>query len=230
MNRDVLRLPILAVLLFLAAPFLVGCATLGQFGLTAKSEQCNNDHLFSFLPQPLHFHHHGDPDACIKAEEANNASLQAAIADWEARKLRQAADDDSAHKVLAGATIPSAWPVDHPKRRLSSGYGFRGRGVHRGVDITCPKGTPVEATAAGHVIYAGNVSGYGLIVKIEHADGYETWYAHLQSCSRPPGSQVGQNEIIGTAGQTGRATTPHVHYEVRKNGKPVNPAPFLPNE
>jgi murein DD-endopeptidase MepM/ murein hydrolase activator NlpD len=231
MNRYILRLPVLALVLCGMAPFLAGCATLNQFRLSGKAPECKEDHLLSFLPQPLHFHHYGDPDASLKAEQANNASLQAAIADWEARKLKLATkSEEVSEKFLAGATVPSAWPVEHPKRRLSSGFGWRGRGAHRGVDITCPKGTPVEATAAGHVIFAGNVSGYGLIIKIEHEDGYETWYAHLQSCSRGPGSQVGQKEVIGTAGQTGRATTPHVHYEVRRNGKPVNPAPFLPNE
>jgi murein DD-endopeptidase MepM/ murein hydrolase activator NlpD len=128
--------------------------------------------------------------------------------------------------------IPSLWPVEIVTRFVMSPFGWRGsakRGTnHAGADIKVPKGTPVVATADGVVKFSGAMSGYGNIVIIDHGDGYESRYAHLSTRDVQVGAQVQQGEEIGKSGQTGRATCPHVHYEVRENGVPVDPVFFLP--
>jgi murein DD-endopeptidase MepM/ murein hydrolase activator NlpD len=90
-------------------------------------------------------------------------------------------------------------------------------------------GTPVVATADGAVVYAGrNEGGYGRIVKIEHGRGLETWYGHLHAIGVKMGKWVKRGDRIGKLGQSGRTTGPNLHYEVHINGKPVNPAKYLP--
>lgn len=125
------------------------------------------------------------------------------------------------------ATIPSGLPVSgHP---LTSGFGYRvdplhGRSsFHSGVDLAVPAGTPVAATQSGHVSRAGWVGNYGYLVEIAHGDGLHTRYAHLSDVHVGVGDQVDAGDVIGLSGATGRATGPHVHYEVRVDGRPVDP-------
>jgi len=125
---------------------------------------------------------------------------------------------------------PSLWPVEG---RLQSYFGrrqdpFSGEGVvHRGVDITAPVGTPVRASADGVVLHAGLLSGYGRLIVIDHGGGTQTYYAHLSRFSVVPGQEIRQGEVIGAVGMSGRVTAPHLHYEVRRNGNPTNPVPYL---
>lgn len=133
-----------------------------------------------------------------------------------------------------GVYTPSIWPVEHPKRYISSRFGaLRGtrggpRRRHKGIDLVVPHGTPVLAAASGKVVFAGTSRGYGNVVKIDHWNGLATWYAHLDSFSIEQGDDVVCGQEIGKVGRTGYATTAHLHYEVHVDGKPVDPEPYLP--
>lgn len=121
------------------------------------------------------------------------------------------------------------WPIDDPNRYITSTFGRRpdGRG-HAGIDIVVPRGTPVMAADNGIVTFAGESgSGFGRIVKIDHGEGLETWYAHLDTYSVRVGERVARGAVIAKVGATGRATTPHLHYEVHRDGQPINPRPYL---
>ncbi|HEX6545189.1 MAG TPA: M23 family metallopeptidase [Bryobacteraceae bacterium] len=129
-------------------------------------------------------------------------------------------------------SVPSVWPVNG---RLTSGFGarmdpFSGEGAyHTGVDLAVPSGTPVHVTANGIVATAGWVSGYGKLIMVDHGEGLQTYYAHLSRVEVVPGQRVSCGEIIGTAGDTGHSTGPHLHYEVRMGGRAVNPFRYLKN-
>ncbi len=130
--------------------------------------------------------------------------------------------------VLADA--PSLWPIDG---RLASGFGERqdpinGEGAfHTGIDIDAPWGTPVRAAGDGVVVAASQGSGYGREITIDHGHDVTTIYGHLSSFAIVPGEHVTRGQIIGYVGQTGRATGPHLHYEVRVHNVPVNPHKYL---
>ena len=130
--------------------------------------------------------------------------------------------------------IPTIWPVQHPARTVSSGFGPRRDPIagdtrqHNGIDIAVPKGTPVVATAGGVVVHAERHGGYGRMVTIDHGGGLMTRYAHLQSIGVRRGERVAQGKRIGRSGQSGRTTGPHLHYEVHRQGTPVDPRPYLP--
>ncbi|MEC9342313.1 MAG: M23 family metallopeptidase [Pseudomonadota bacterium] len=128
-------------------------------------------------------------------------------------------------------TLPLANPS--PGRHVTSTYGtridpFLGRAaMHSGIDFGAPIGTSVKATAAGTVIDAGRNGGYGNMVEIDHGDGITTRYAHLSRVKVKSGDRVERGSVIGLAGSTGRSTGPHLHYEIRRKGKAVDPAGFL---
>lgn len=127
---------------------------------------------------------------------------------------------------------PSLWPVNG---LLLSSYGhrmdpFSGEGAyHTGVDIRAPIGTPVRATADGIVLLAERLSGYGKMVIVDHGGGIQTYYAHLSRFNVLPGQEIRRGETVGAVGMTGRSTAPHLHYEVRIGGAPVNPSRYLRN-
>jgi len=128
-------------------------------------------------------------------------------------------------------TIPAIWPVNG---RILSHYGdrqdpFSGEGAfHTGLDISAAQGTSVRATADGVVEHAEWVSGgYGKLVVIDHGNGIQTWYAHLSGFEVVSGQEIRRGEILGYSGATGRVTSPHLHFEVRRKGSPVNPYPYL---
>lgn len=111
---------------------------------------------------------------------------------------------------------------------ISSGYGSRWGSFHKGLDFAASAGTPVYASAAGKVIYSGyNSGGYGKLVIIEHNNGYQTYYAHNSSLYVNVGQNVSQGERIAGVGSTGDSTGNHLHFEIRKNGNPVNPANYI---
>jgi len=125
---------------------------------------------------------------------------------------------------------PSIWPV---LGRITDGFGerldpFSGEGAfHTGVDVGADYGAPVHVTADGMVLDAGQHSGYGRVVIVDHGFGITTWYAHLSSYAVVTGTRVKRGEVIGYAGISGRSTGPHVHYEVRMNNAPVNPWRYM---
>ncbi|GAX90812.1 M23 family metallopeptidase [Effusibacillus lacus] len=128
-----------------------------------------------------------------------------------------------------GATVASGdwvWPV--ASRTISSPYGeWRGRSQHLAVDISAPTGTAVFASNNGRVTYAGWDGAYGNTVRVSHGNGVVSVYAHLSSISVSVGQQVDKGQVIGGVGSTGNSTGPHLHYEVRVNGVPVNPSPYM---
>ena len=135
---------------------------------------------------------------------------------------------------LASSAI--AVPSDKPVKTaaFTSGYGVRsdpfGRGaaMHGGIDLAGPSGTPIYATADGTVGRAGwNSGGYGNLVEVNHGRGIETRYGHLSQILVSPGQQVRRGQLIARMGSTGRSTGSHLHYEVRIEGRAVNPIPFM---
>jgi murein DD-endopeptidase MepM/ murein hydrolase activator NlpD len=127
-------------------------------------------------------------------------------------------------------TTPSLWPVSG---LLSSSFGgrsdpFSGEGAfHTGVDLVAPTGTPVHVTADGVVASARWDGAYGKLVVIDHGNGLQTYYAHLSQFLIIPGQEVRRGEVIALSGRSGRATGPHMHYEIRLHGTPVNPYKYL---
>ena len=101
---------------------------------------------------------------------------------------------------------------------------------HRGMDIAAPRGTPVRAPAEGVVVFAGRRRGYGLCVELDHGDGITTFYGHASRLNVKVGTRVRRGDVICYVGSTGKSTGPHLHYEVRINGKPVDPERFIGEE
>ena len=121
-------------------------------------------------------------------------------------------------------------PFDIPVKsnyRFTSGFGQRWGRLHAGADFAGPIGTPIYATADGVVTSAGWASGYGRLIKIQHEFGIETRYAHLSAMSVKVGQRVSRGDRIGDMGNSGRSTGPHLHYEVRVGGNPVNPMTYI---
>ena len=126
--------------------------------------------------------------------------------------------------------LPSIWPVDG---RLLSHFGrrsdpFSGEGAfHKGVDISAARGAPIKAAADGVVTHAEWGGDYGRLVVVDHGNGFQTYYAHLSRFEVVAGQAVRRGEVLGQAGATGRATSSHLHYEVRRAGTAVNPYQYL---
>ena len=117
---------------------------------------------------------------------------------------------------------------------MTSGFGSRLHPVygvgrqHNGCDFTADYGTPIKATASGQVVHADWLGGYGLTVEIDHGQGLKTLYAHCESLAVKKGQSVRKGQVIGAVGTTGLSSGPHCHYEVHKDGKPVDPLSYLP--
>jgi murein DD-endopeptidase MepM/ murein hydrolase activator NlpD len=130
------------------------------------------------------------------------------------------------------ASTPTIRPTDG---WLTSRFGYRKspftgrRELHKGLDISNRKGTPILATADGVVAYAGKRGLYGLTIVIDHGHGLKTRYAHLNKLLKKKNERVKRGDIIAQMGNTGRSTGPHLHYEVRLNGVPVNPSKYILN-
>lgn len=136
------------------------------------------------------------------------------------------------------ASTPAIQPVANKDlKRVASGFGSRIDPVyktikfHAGLDFAAPQGTPIYATADGRVTTAGNTgNGYGNHVEINHGYGYETLYGHMFRIKVRSGQTVKRGEIIGWVGSTGKSTGPHLHYEVHKGGRPLDPIYFFYND
>jgi murein DD-endopeptidase MepM/ murein hydrolase activator NlpD len=154
-----------------------------------------------------------------QALERVSASLGAQI---------QAAQAASSYTPPASDSTPSAsgfiWPVSGP---VTSPFGMRWGRMHTGIDIGVAYGTPIHAAASGRVIYAGWMDGYGNLVFIDHGRGISTGYAHQSSIAVSNGQSVTQGQVIGYVGCTGHCFGPHLHFEVRVNGTPVDPLGYL---
>ncbi len=135
------------------------------------------------------------------------------------------------HLQSAVSAIPAYMPVKD--YRYTSSYGYRydpfngGSAMHAGVDMAGSQGEPIYASASGTVLQAGRANGYGNLVELSHGKGIDTRYGHLSRILVSPGQRVRQGQIIGRMGSTGRSTGTHLHFEVRVDGRAVNPRPFL---
>lgn len=127
--------------------------------------------------------------------------------------------------VMPGQSGGFVWPLDTVD--VSSRFGYRGRRKHNGIDLRAPSGTAIVASAAGKVVFSGRRNGYGLMVVIDHGGGIKTVYAHNQRNIVQIGERVDQGQVIARVGRSGNATGYHVHFEFRKQGKAVNPVPYL---
>jgi murein DD-endopeptidase MepM/ murein hydrolase activator NlpD len=164
------------------------------------------------------------------------ASIQVRRRDWEsqaaalaAQSARLAATTAPAElQAPAAAPAPSgagfAWPV---RGSVVSPFGQRWGKLHSGIDIAAPAGTPIGASAAGQVVYAGSMGGYGLLVVIQHSGGISTAYGHNSNISVSVGQTVAQGQTIAAVGCTGHCFGDHVHFEVRVGGSPVDPMGYL---
>jgi murein DD-endopeptidase MepM/ murein hydrolase activator NlpD len=127
-------------------------------------------------------------------------------------------------------SLPSVWPL---RGVVSSGFGvrispFNKRTVfHRGLDIMAPAGLEVRASGSGKVIRLGYDPDFGNVIRVDHGYGYKTIYAHLSEILVKPGEIVDKGQILGRVGSTGKSTGPHLHFEIRVNGVPINPIRYL---
>jgi murein DD-endopeptidase MepM/ murein hydrolase activator NlpD len=158
--------------------------------------------------------------------------LEGDLADLEAANRRVqaqiAAAQNGSAPTAAGPIRPGSggliWPVNGP---IVSPFGMRWGRLHAGVDIAVPSGTPVHAAKSGKVLIAGWVSGYGNYTCVGHGGGLSTCYGHQSSIGVSVGQSVSQGQVIGSSGCTGHCFGPHVHFETRINGVPVDPMGYL---
>ena len=151
----------------------------------------------------------------IDAQAATESTLTRIIREREA--AARASGTVGSNPVGAGGCM---WPT---QGRVTSEYGRRWGRLHAGIDIAAPNGTPIVAAAAGTVTFAGQQSGYGNVVMIDHGGGFTTVYAHQSRLAVSGGESVSRGTRIGAVGNTGRSTGPHVHFETRYGGSPRNP-------
>jgi murein DD-endopeptidase MepM/ murein hydrolase activator NlpD len=169
--------------------------------------------------------------ASTRQQEQDLAAEANALAAADARiraRLAAAQQRSSATSASTPDTTPSAsglvWPVSGP---VVSPFGMRWGQLHAGIDIAVPSGTPIHAAGAGTVVIAGWEGGYGNYTCIDHGGGLATCYAHQESIAVGVGSHVAQGQVIGYSDCTGHCFGPHVHFEVRINGTPVDPLGYL---
>jgi murein DD-endopeptidase MepM/ murein hydrolase activator NlpD len=166
----------------------------------------------------------------VQSEIAESQALESASAQLAAKL--QAGEAQASAAAAAGSTgtpAPSgsgfAWPLSGP---ITSPFGMRWGTLHPGIDIGVPTGTPIHAAGSGTVVWCGWMSGYGNLVMIDHHNGLATLYGHQSRIAVGCNQEVSQGETIGYVGCTGFCTGPHLHFEVRLNGNPVDPLGYLP--
>ena len=177
--------------------------------------------------------------AKLEADLANQRRLQQALSVRQKEVLgeidKMAATESALTRIIeqraraasVSGTVGAGgcmWPV---RGRVTSEYGRRWGRLHAGIDIGAPSGTPIGASKAGTVIYAGRQSGYGNVVIIDHGGGFTTLYAHQSRIAARDGQAVDQGTRIGYVGSTGHSTGPHLHFETRYGGSPRNPRSCL---
>ena len=164
--------------------------------------------------------------ARIRSAQQARASAAAAAAARSRGAVEVAPANAQASPPTDAAVSASGfiWPVSGT---LTSGFGWRWGRMHEGIDIAAPSGTPVVASAAGTVIQSGWMGGYGNLVVVDHGGGVATAYAHLSGYATSSGFYVGRGQTVGYVGSTGNSTGPHLHFEVRINGSPVDPLGYL---
>lgn len=190
----------------------------------------------------------GEQASVLAAREAVLNEKQGILAQVETRRSKWAAletqldrDSDRLRSLISQSASTSSGPLPTGGGQLlwpaagsvTSGYGYRthpifgDRRLHTGIDIGAPYGAPVIAADSGVVTYAGVMSGYGNVVVVDHGGGLATTYNHLSAFTVGSGQRVDRGEQVGAVGCSGYCTGPHLHFEVRLNGSPVDPMPYL---
>ena len=174
----------------------------------------------------------------VEAGIGGGAPEDASAADLPQIEARAALLDNVLDTVEARLEQRMRWisstPAITPVRGiLTSGFGYRadpmthGRGNHQGIDIAASYGQPVHASGDGIVLQAGDQGGYGKAVFLAHGYGLTSRYGHMSAITVRPGQRVKRGDVIGRVGSTGRSTGPHLHYEVRVDGEPLNPVGYM---
>ncbi len=190
-----------------------GPESFGSYVYSTIDESLRPPHVIYGLSRP-------SADLILQEIRLRRQSIQYLVSDMEA----------ASDKV---ERIPSIWPLKGTRGKITSRYGYRRDPFnyrlrhHDGVDVSAPTGTPVVATAKGVVAYAGRDGDYGNIVRVDHGNGIQTWYAHLSSISVKRGDKISRQDLVGKVGSTGRATGAHLHFEVHVNGRPVDGEKYL---
>jgi len=157
-------------------------------------------------------------------DEAGEIDALQAASERIAAQIRAAQSHESDGSTQTPSSAGLVWPVSGP---ITSPFGWRWGRMHQGIDIGVPYGTPIHAAAAGTVIYCGWEEGYGNFVVIDHGGNLATAYGHQSAIAVTCGQRVDQGQVIGYVGCTGHCTGPHLHFEVRINGNPVDPMGYL---
>src|SRR5829696_10238596 len=155
-------------------------------------------------------------------DEEDLSAMQAASAAIAAQI--RAHQDASGSNGNGTSSSGLTWPVNG---LITSGFGWRWGRMHEGIDIGAPSGAAIHAAAGGTVIYCGWMGGYGNLIVIDHGGGLATAYGHQSGLAVGCGTSVGEGQVIGYVGCTGHCFGPHVHFEVRVNGSPVDPLGYL---
>lgn len=174
--------------------------------------------------------------AALKESREDERALQKKVDELIKKKTqeREIAKSNNVPVAFVPHTGKFAWPI--PQRRITSKFGmrvhpkFKTKIQHSGIDVGSPMGTQIKAAGSGEVIFTGWLRGYGQVVIIDHGGGYSTVYAHMSKILTEEGRAVRTGTVIGQVGQTGVATGPHLHFEVRVNGKAQNPLKYLPSQ
>jgi len=160
------------------------------------------------------------------AHRASSSQSLASVAPIPNVTLPRAPAGDLRERALDEADLSFAWPV---RSKVSSRFGWRHGRRHEGIDIPAARGTPIRAAEAGRVVHAGGGLGdYGTVVILKHAGRYQTIYAHNRRNKVHKGDFVEKGDVIAEVGTSGNATGPHVHFEVRRNRRPLDPLAYLP--
>ncbi len=221
---------------------------IGQMSKVLADIQNRDDNIYRVIfeadpiPKTVREAGYGGTDKYAKLEGYDNSQIITEITqkvDKIARQLYiQSKSFDHVFKMAKNkvemlSCIPAIQPVSKKHSRLASGFGMRMHPIyktlkmHTGVDFAAPRRTPIYATGDGVVIKVKYSSGYGNEIVIDHGYGYKTVYAHLSKFNVKRGQKVKRGQTIGYVGSTGLSIGSHVHYEVRKNDKPINPVHFF---
>lgn len=164
------------------------------------------------------------PDKLKLGQQIILPDVQSLKTQTQAEPKKASAKPSAAKPASSSSTSKGRWPVSGP---VTSKFGKRWGRMHEGIDIGVSTGTTVRAFMSGKVTYSSWESGYGYLVKISHGNGLESLYGHNSKLLVKVGQTVSAGDVISKSGNTGESTGPHVHFEVRKNGNPVNPYSYL---
>jgi murein DD-endopeptidase MepM/ murein hydrolase activator NlpD len=166
-----------------------------------------------------------------RRQEADRRAAEAADARRASRRSRAAPQPGAPDTMSSASGVGWLWPCGGCPQTSSFGWRthpiFGDRRLHAGIDLGAPIGTPVRAAEAGIVLIAGPASGYGTLVVVGHGGGLSTAYAHMSTISVMAGQSVSRGEQVGEVGNEGNSTGPHLHFEVRRDGEPVDPSAYV---